>query len=67
MSPLGVLARGYAVCWAADRAHIVRAATDVAVGDAVHVTLAHGGLDCEVIGQRLERAASQDEIEEGGA
>jgi exodeoxyribonuclease VII large subunit len=67
MSPLGVLARGYAVCWAADRAHIVRAATDVAIGDAVHVTLAHGGLDCEVIGQRLERAGSQDEIKESGA
>jgi exodeoxyribonuclease VII large subunit len=62
MSPLAVLARGYAVCWVADRAHIVRGATDVAIGDAVHVTLAQGELDCEVLSRRIEHARSQDEI-----
>jgi exodeoxyribonuclease VII large subunit len=48
LSPLGVLARGYAVCWTADRTRIVRAATDVAPGDSVQVTLAEGELTCDV-------------------
>jgi exodeoxyribonuclease VII large subunit len=50
LSPLAVLARGYAVCWTADRARLVRAASDVNVGDAVKVTLARGELACEVRG-----------------
>ena len=48
LSPLGVLARGYAVCWTADRAAIVRDAAEVAPGQAVHVKLHRGALDCEV-------------------
>ena len=48
MSPLAVLARGYAVTWNADRTAIVRRATDVAPGDRVRVTLHEGELDCEV-------------------
>ena len=48
LSPLGVLARGYAVCWNADRSAIVRAAAAVAAGDEVHVTLHSGALDCTV-------------------
>ena len=48
LSPLGVLARGYAVCWTGDRAAIVRDAADVAPGQAVHVKLHRGALDCEV-------------------
>jgi exodeoxyribonuclease VII large subunit len=50
LSPLGVLARGYAVCWNADRTAIVRDAASVAPGDRVHVTLERGELDCKVIG-----------------
>jgi exodeoxyribonuclease VII large subunit len=48
LSPLAVLGRGYAVCWTADGARILRRSTDVAPGDLVRVTLAAGELDCEV-------------------
>lgn len=48
LSPLAVLARGYAVCWNGDRSSIVRSASAVAAGDRVRVTLQEGELDCEV-------------------
>ena len=48
LSPLGVLARGYAVCWNADRSSVIRDATAVAAGEEVHVTLHSGALDCTV-------------------
>jgi exodeoxyribonuclease VII large subunit len=48
LSPLAVLARGYAVCWNADRTALVRRADQVATGDRVNVTLERGELDCEV-------------------
>ena len=48
LSPLAVLARGYAVCWDAERRRIVRRADDVAEGDRVRVTLSQGELECEV-------------------
>ena len=48
LSPLAVLARGYAVCWNADRTAILRRAADVSAGDRVRVTLQQGELDCEV-------------------
>jgi exodeoxyribonuclease VII large subunit len=48
LSPLAVLARGYAVCWNEHRSAIVRRADDVNVGDRVRVTLSEGELDCEV-------------------
>ena len=48
LSPLAVLGRGYAVCWTADCAAIVRSAATVSPGDRVHVTLANGELDCTV-------------------
>jgi len=48
LSPLAVLARGYAVCWNADRTAIVRRADAVAPGDHVRVTLEQGELACEV-------------------
>jgi exodeoxyribonuclease VII large subunit len=48
LSPLAVLGRGYAVCWNADRTHVLRAASEVAAGDSVRVTLGQGELDCEV-------------------
>jgi len=47
LSPLAVLGRGYAVCWTID-GRLLRAASDVAAGDSVRVTLAKGELDCEV-------------------
>ncbi len=52
LSPLGVLARGYAVCWDAQRSSALRRATQVQVGDSVLVTLHSGELDCEVKGKR---------------
>jgi exodeoxyribonuclease VII large subunit len=48
LSPLAVLARGYAVCWNADRTAIIRSASGVAPGDRVHVTLHDGEIDCDV-------------------
>jgi exodeoxyribonuclease VII large subunit len=48
LSPLGVLARGYAVCWNADRTAIIRSASAASPGARVHVTLHRGELDCEV-------------------
>ena len=48
LSPLGVLARGYAVCWNADRTAIVRSADTVDRGDVVRVTLADGEIGCRV-------------------
>jgi exodeoxyribonuclease VII large subunit len=48
LSPLAVLARGYAVCWTGDRTRLVRTTSDVGVGDRVRVTLANGELGCEV-------------------
>lgn len=48
LSPLAVLARGYSVCWNADRTTIIRDAGNVSSGDRLRVTLHRGELDCEV-------------------
>jgi exodeoxyribonuclease VII large subunit len=48
LSPLGVLARGYAVCWSEDHSRIVRDAGSAPAGSTVHVTLHRGELECEV-------------------
>ena len=48
LSPLGVLARGYAVCWNDDRTAILRRAAEVAVGGSVRITLHEGALRCDV-------------------
>ena len=48
LSPLGVLARGYAVCWNESRTSIIRSAGAVRPGDGVRVTLAEGELRCRV-------------------
>ncbi len=55
LSPLGVLGRGYALCWNADRTRIIRDASAATPGDRVRVTLAKGELQCEV------RASSGDD------
>lgn len=48
VSPLGVLARGYAVVRHAATGTIVRTARQTAIGDAVRVTLHQGTIDCTV-------------------
>jgi exodeoxyribonuclease VII large subunit len=48
LSPLAVLARGYAVCWNDERTAIIRRASDVQPGDRVRVTLHEGELNCRV-------------------
>ena len=48
LSPLGVLARGYAVCWNGSRTSIIRSSHAVHPGDTVRVTLAEGELACRV-------------------
>ena len=50
LSPLAVLARGYAVCWNEDRSAIIRDAAALERGDRVHVKLERGELDCSVTG-----------------
>jgi exodeoxyribonuclease VII large subunit len=52
LSPLAVLARGYAVCWNGDRTAVIRDASNVAVGDSLTVTLERGELACEVTDRR---------------
>jgi exodeoxyribonuclease VII large subunit len=54
LSPLAVLARGYAVCWNGDRTAVIRDASTVAPGDAVTVTLERGELSCEVTDRRSD-------------
>lgn len=48
LSPLTVLARGYAVCWNEDRTAIISRAATVSPGDRVRVTLHEGELHCDV-------------------
>lgn len=48
LSPLAVLARGYAVCWNADRTAVIHRAAAVRPGDTVRVTLHEGELQCDV-------------------
>jgi exodeoxyribonuclease VII large subunit len=50
LSPLGVLSRGYAVCWNEDRTRAIRDAGDVSAGDTVHVTLSRGAITAKVSG-----------------
>lgn len=52
MSPLAVLARGYSVTQRAADGKIIRRYDEVAVGDAVTVTLARGTLTCAVTDRR---------------
>jgi exodeoxyribonuclease VII large subunit len=59
LSPLAVLARGYAVCWTADRTAIVRDASTRLVGEHVRVTLARGELGCTVVEARTETSRVQ--------
>jgi len=49
LSPLGVLGRGYAVCWDGTRRRVIRAAREVQPGDAVRITLGSGELCARVL------------------
>lgn len=48
LSPLAVLGRGYAVCFADDGATVIHTSDDLRVGDRVRVRLAHGRIVCDV-------------------
>jgi exodeoxyribonuclease VII large subunit len=48
LSPLSVLARGYAVCWTGDGRRVVRAASEVQPGDDVRIRLSRGEIDAKV-------------------
>jgi exodeoxyribonuclease VII large subunit len=48
LSPLAVLARGYAVCWNDDRTVALRRAADAPPGSRLHVRLHEGELTCRV-------------------
>jgi len=54
LSPLAVLGRGYAVCWNAERTHVIRDASTVNAGERVRVTLNRGELECDVRGPRAK-------------
>jgi exodeoxyribonuclease VII large subunit len=60
LSPLGVLARGYAVCWNGERTRIVRDAATLAPGDQVRVTLARGELRCDVRERTIVSSNAED-------
>ncbi len=51
LSPLAVLGRGYALVWDASGRRLVRAASEVALGDAVRVRLHEGTLAATVTGK----------------
>jgi exodeoxyribonuclease VII large subunit len=55
LSPLAVLARGYAVCWNDARTAIIRSVTSVSPGDRVHVRVHDGEIDCDVANRTDER------------
>jgi exodeoxyribonuclease VII large subunit len=55
LSPLGVLARGYSLTRTAE-GHVVKSHREVAAGDAVHVLLGEGSLNC-----RVERTKERDD------
>jgi exodeoxyribonuclease VII large subunit len=51
LSPLAVLARGYALVWDASGRRLVRAAGEVAVGEALRIRLHEGTLAATVTGK----------------
>ncbi len=54
LSPLGILQRGYAVCYDETGSRVVRSIEDVRSGDRVRVRLASGSLGCLVEDARTE-------------
>jgi exodeoxyribonuclease VII large subunit len=56
LSPLGILARGYAVCYEADGTRVVRSASRLSPGDEVVVRLHEGSAGCVVRTVNQEKA-----------
>jgi exodeoxyribonuclease VII large subunit len=54
LSPLGILARGYAVCYAQDGTTVVRSARALSAGDRVAVRLHQGSAGCVVQSVTIE-------------
>jgi exodeoxyribonuclease VII large subunit len=54
LSPLGILARGYAVCYAEDGTTVVRSARSLSLGDQVEVRLHEGRAGCVVQSVEIE-------------
>jgi exodeoxyribonuclease VII large subunit len=48
LSPLAVLARGYAVAWNADKSRVLRDASLVSPGETIRVTLSRGEIEAKV-------------------
>jgi exodeoxyribonuclease VII large subunit len=48
LSPLAVLARGYAVAWNADETRVLRDASTVSAGETIHVKLSQGKIEAKV-------------------
>ncbi len=59
LSPLGVLGRGYALCWTGDHQRLIRDAGEVSAGAPVVVSLQRGELRCTVTERELNRQAGQ--------
>jgi exodeoxyribonuclease VII large subunit len=54
LSPLGILARGYAVCYDESGRRVVRSAREIAPGDVLHLRLNEGSVGCRVEDVRTE-------------
>ena len=54
LSPLAILSRGYAVCFAADGRTVVKTPQQVSPGDDVGVRVGGGFIDCTVKSTRTE-------------
>ncbi len=48
LSPLAILGRGYAVCFASDGRTVIKQAAELSAGDRVHVRVAHGHIGAVV-------------------
>ena len=58
ISPLGILARGYSICFALPGRGVVKTAADAALGSVVAVRLHRGELECVVRGARAAEDAT---------
>jgi len=56
LSPLGILARGYSVCYADDGTRVIRSAAQLSPGDEVLVRLHEGSAGCVVSSVNEEKA-----------
>src|SRR5690606_17970315 len=52
LSPLSILARGYAVAWKLPEERLVRSTAELALGDRIRVRLGHGSAEASVLSVR---------------